>query len=149
VGWVVTIFSSAVVWPILALVSAGLFALVFLFIFGYEGSFRVLLSITAHALLVAAVGSVLVVPLKILAGDPTISLTPALLIPGEAEGVLGRFLGFLEVFNLWTYALIGAGAAVMDGKRPVSHGVTVALGVSIGLSFLLALVAGMLGGGGG
>jgi nitrate reductase NapE component len=142
VGWVSAVFVTVVAWPLLALLTTGVYGVVFLFLFGYEGSFRVLLSVVAHALLVVAAGALVLVPLRILAGDPHLTLSVATLLPFLGEGFLLRFAGLLDLFNLWAYVLVGVGAAVMDGRRTPAAGVAVALGVALLLSLLLAAVSG-------
>jgi hypothetical protein len=125
----------------------GVYGVVFLFALGYEGSFRVLLSVVAHALLVVAVGALVLVPLRILAGDANLTLSVATLLPFLGDGFLLRFAGLLDLFNLWAYVLIGVGAAVMDGRRSPAAGVAVSLGVALILSLLLAAISGMGGAG--
>lgn len=145
VGWISAVFVGVVAWPLLALLTTGVYGVVFLLALGYEGSFRVLLSVVAHALLVVAVGALVLVPLRILAGDANLTLSVATLLPFLADGFLLRFAGLLDLFNLWAYVLIGVGAAVMDGRRSPAAGVAVSLGVALILSLLLAAVSGMGG----
>lgn len=138
VMWVVSIFGPLLFWPIMALITAGLYSVVFLFAFGYEGRFRQMLSITAHALLVAAIGALLLTPLRIMAADPQMTLSLGSLLYFFEEGFLATFLGLLDLFNIWTYILIGLGAAVVDGTRAYSHGVLVALGTAILITAVIA-----------
>jgi hypothetical protein len=148
VTWVSTIFASVVAWPLFVLMTAGLYALVFLFGLGYEGSFRVTLSISAHALLVAAAGGLLLVPLRVLAGDASLTLSPALFLPFLGEGLARRLLELLEFFNLWAFFLVGVGSAVADGQRSVTRSGAAAVAVAALLALLLAAAAGALAGGG-
>jgi hypothetical protein len=145
--WVVTLFTAVVAWPLLALVSSGLFALVFLFVFGYRGDFRRIFSVVSHALLVVAVGGLLLVPARVLSGDISFSLSMATLLPFAGGGLVGRYLELMDLFNLWAYALIGMGAAVVDGTRTQGHGIAVAVGTALLLSLPIAAVMAALGGG--
>lgn len=145
VGWISAVFVGVVAWPLLALLTTGVYGVVFLLALGYEGTFRGLLSVVAHALLVVAVGALVLVPLRILAGDANLTLSVATLLPFLADGFLLRFAGLLDLFNLWAYVLIGVGAAVMDGRRSPAAGVAVSLGVALILSLLLAGLSGMGG----
>lgn len=140
---VAAVFGSVVIWPIMAVLSAGVIALVLMFGFGFEGSFRRYLSVTAHAFLVPAVAALLLVPLRILARDPSFTLSVgnlAFFLP--EEGLVSRFLGFLDLLNLWAYALIGLGAAIVDGARSAATAVS----VTVGLVVLVTLVATVLTG---
>lgn len=134
--WVFGVFGMVVIWPLLALVSAGIYALLYLFVFGYQGNFRTLFAITAHALLIAAVASVLLVPLRIAAGDPQLSLSVGTFLTFLEEGYVSRLAGLLDLFNLWAYVLVGMGAAIMDGRRALGHGI----GISVGTALLVSVV---------
>jgi len=138
VTWIFSIFGPLLFWPVMAIITAGLYALVFLFAFGYEGRFRQLLSVTAHALLVAALGALLVAPLRIMAGDPQLTLSIGSMLLFLEDGFLATFLGLMDLFNLWTYVLIGIGAAVVDGGRTHLHGVMVAVGTAILITLVIA-----------
>ncbi|TVP58225.1 MAG: hypothetical protein EA351_04255 [Gemmatimonadales bacterium] len=142
VAWVFGIFGPLVFWPLLAVITAGLYSVIFLFAFGYEGSFRKLLSITAHALLVAALGTLLLAPLRMITADPQLTLSVGSFFFFLEDGILLRFLELLDLFNLWTYVLIGIGAAVIDGSRSRTEGAMVALGAAVLFSFVLAALTG-------
>lgn len=127
-------------WIVMAAISAGIYSLVYLFFFGYEGSFRQLLAITANALLVAAVGTLLLVPLRIATGDLELTLSVATFLPFLEDGFFATFLRLLDLFNLWCYVLIGMGAALMDGRKSVAHGVSISLGLSILITIVMASI---------
>ncbi len=147
VTWVSTIFASVVVWPLFVLLTSSIFALVFLFGLGYEGSFRTTLSVSAHALVVVALGSLALLPVRILAEDASLSLTPAIFAPVLDEGLLLRYLELLDFFNLWAFLLVGVGAAVVDGKRSIRTGGAVGVGIALVLALFLAALMNAFGGG--
>jgi hypothetical protein len=142
VSWVFSIFGPLVFWPLMAVITAGLYGAVFLFGFGYEGSYRKLLSVTAHALLVAALGMLLLGPVRAMTGDPSLTLSVGSLLFFFEEGYLARFLGLLDLFNLWVYILIGAGAAVVDGTRSRTEGAVVAVAAAMLISAVIAAFTG-------
>jgi hypothetical protein len=125
-----------VVWPVVILGSAGIYAVTLLFGFGFEGTYRQYLAVTAHAVLVPALAGLLLVPLKIMTQDPQLSLSVGSLLFFMEEGLMARFLGFLDFFNLWSYVLVGIGAAVVDGSRSPK----VAISVTVGIALLISLV---------
>jgi hypothetical protein len=125
-----------VVWPVIILGSAGIYAVTLLFGFGFEGTYRQYLAVTAHAVLVPALAGLLLVPLKIMTQDPQLSLSVGSLLFFMEEGLMARFLGFLDFFNLWSYVLVGIGAAVVDGSRSPK----VAISVTVGIALLISLV---------
>jgi len=130
------IFGPVIVWPIVAAVSAGIYALVLLFGFGFRGTYRQYLSVTAHALLIPALGAVILVPLKIMTEDPAFSLSLGSLFFFLEEGYLARLLSYLDLFGLWSYVLVGLGAAIVDGTRSPRT----AISVTVGLAVLVAAV---------
>lgn len=129
---------SLVLWPILVLLIAGLFHLVFRLGLGYRGAFRQYLSVTAHAMLIGAAGALFLLPLRIFAQNVQLQLTLGALLPEIGEGLLGRSLAYLDLFNLWASGLIGLGASILDGSRSVGSSIGFALGVTL----LLALILG-------
>jgi hypothetical protein len=134
-----------VILPIVIALSAGLFSLVFLFGFGFEGRYKQYFSIAAHAALVLGVAGLALTPLRILSGNVQFTLTLGGLVPFLGDGLLGRFMNLLDLFALWTIGLIGVGAAVIDGKK----GLAGAAATSVGTLLLLLLLAASLGLGGG
>lgn len=130
--------------PIMAFAGAGLFSLLFLFGMGYEGSYGRILSVTAHALLFLGIAGLLLTPARILSGNLQFTLSIGSLLPFFGDGLVGRFLNLLDLFGLWAAALIGMGAATMDGQRSPASGALVSLGAVL---LLLLLVAGVFGAG--
>jgi hypothetical protein len=136
VFWVFSVFGAFVIWPLVGVISAGIYSVIFLFVFGFDGSFRRMLSVTAHALLVAAFGMLLLAPLRIAAEDPQLTLSVGTFFGFLEGGFWKRFLELLDLFNLWAYVLVGLGASVVDGRRSPAFGV----GISVGAGLLLSLV---------
>jgi hypothetical protein len=145
VTWVTTVFGILLIWPITVYVSSAIYAGLFLFVFGYEGSWKQLRAITAYALLISAAASLLLVPFRFAAEDPSLILSVGRILPDVGDGFLGRFLNLLDLPGLWAAGIVGVGAAVMDGRRTVNHGVGVALGVSVALYLVIAWVSGFFG----
>lgn len=141
VSWLAGVFGALLFWPVMVFVSAGIWALVFLFLFGYGGSYRQLVVVTAHAFLVSALASVVLVPLRVFTGDFTSSLTAAAFFPFLGDGLLRTFLEFTDLFTLWAYGLVGLGAALVDGERSPGQGVTVSVATALLLTFVIASVA--------
>lgn len=138
IGQVAAVFGAFVAWPLMGLITAGVYALLFRFGLGYTGQFRQYLSVTAYALLVPAMGALVLAPLRILVRDPQFSLSLATLLPMGTEGFIPTFLGFLDLFNLWAYILIGAGVAVISRKEEIGPSVGVSLGFALVMSALIS-----------
>lgn len=140
VTWVTSIFGPLIFWPLMATVTAAVYSAIFLFAFGWEGRFRQYFSLVAHAFLVVAVGTLLVAPLRALAGDPQLTLSVGSFFGFLPDGVLLQFLELLDLFNLWSYVLLGLGAAVIDGSRRLSAGVLISVGASLLVTLLIAAI---------
>jgi hypothetical protein len=149
-GTVVTIARFASVagsfffYPVIVAIMAGLFSLLFLFGMGFEGRFKQYFSIAAHASLVLAVIGVILTPLRILSGNVQFSVNVGALLPFLEGSLLGRWSSMMDVFSLWSVALIGVGAAVIDGKKSPAT----AAGVAVGALLLVMLIFASFGLGG-
>lgn len=112
-------YLSAVVGPLaLTAVLGGFLYFVYTLVLGGEGEFRQLFSVSAHAMLIPAVGGLALLPLMIATGDPQVRLALHLLVPGlDADGYLHALLRGLNVFSLWTAAVLGVGVAAVYGRR--------------------------------
>lgn len=126
--------AGLVFWFVSAAVFSGILAGVFAFVLGDRISYRQMLSGYAHASLVAALGSLLVAPLRVIQRDPQLTLSLGTFLPG-LEGYAGAFLGMLDLFGLWCYFLVALAVTRFDPRRTLG----VAVGVTFGL--FLAFVA--------
>lgn len=131
-----------VFFPIFGVLGTTFYVLVFKVALGYEGSFKQYMSVTAHALLVSAVGTLALTPARILAENPQMILSVGALVPGVEGGFFARFLGYLDLFSIWVAALIGYGASVLDGRRSAGSSVAYALVASGLVAILIAAVTG-------
>jgi len=127
---------------IMAFVLAGIVKLFFSFLFGDEGSYGQYLSVVAHAFIISALGSLLLVPLKLSQGDPSVTLSLGTFAFFLEEGYPLRVLKMLDLFAFWTYAVIAIGVTKIDSKR----GFGFALAFFFALALVFALVFGIFGG---
>lgn len=138
---VAAVIGGAVFWFVWAFVIAGVTAVIFSFILGDEGRYRQYLSVTAHALLIPALGGLATVPLRIARRDPQLSLNLGLFVPGVEGTYLGSFLTTLDLFLLWGYVVIALGVHQIDRNRSWGSAAAVilclALLMSAGLAFLI------------
>jgi hypothetical protein len=111
--------SAAVVnFVVIVVIGLGLFALTS-FLMGGKATAVQSIAVAAHAMLVHIPKAIIIVPLAIARQDPTITLGPGALMPvSEATGFLGKgmaiFLGYFDLFNLWSLALCILGMAVVS-----------------------------------
>lgn len=131
--------------PVAVLLIAGMLLFCFNVVLGGAAEFRQLVSVSAHALLVPTLGSLLVLPLMIAANDPGVALALHLLVPGLEEGFLFRLLHGLNVFGIWAAVLLGLAVSRLYPRRSFGPSVTVVLGVYVGMKVAWAFLGGLFG----
>jgi hypothetical protein len=112
----------------IALGIAGLLALVFGALMRGQARFAQYLAISSHALLVPALGALLLLPLRF--ANPELEPSLALLTPWlSPEGWPFRLLASLNVFSLWTILLLALGVSTVDRDIPWGRAAAVLLGI--------------------
>lgn len=144
-GSVIRIFSilgGGIFFFLAAFLQAGIVTLVFSFLLGDEGRFAQYLAVVSHASIISALGALLLVPLRIAQGDPSVTLNLGTFAFFLEEGYPLRVLRMLELFTLWSYAVMAIGVTKIDPRR----GLGSALGVFGAVALIFALVFASFGG---
>jgi hypothetical protein len=136
------VISGVVGWFIWAFILAGIVTFVFSFLFGDEGRYSQYLSVVSHALFIGAVGAVLLLPLRIAQGDPSLTLNVGTFLPFLEEGYAFRVLKLLDLFGLWGYAVMAVGVTKIDHRR----GLGFSLAFFWAFALVFALAFGVFGG---
>lgn len=140
-GRILAAFSALAGHPLIAFAFAGVLALLFSVLAGGRATYRQYLALASHALVLLSLGMLLTVPLRALTGDPEAQWSLALLLPGMRDaGLLGRTFAALDLFTLWTLAVLAVGAAVLNRFRPVLRTAVPLYGLYLALAVALALV---------
>ena len=129
---------------LVTLISPLVFTLVtyviFVFIRGDRATFRQHLCVNAHAGVVAAVGHVLLYPLRVRSLDVEQTLSVGSFFPFLPEGFLFEMLSALDLFPLWSCIVAGIGLAVIDERRSATSTAMVLVGVLVVIAVIRALV---------
>jgi hypothetical protein len=144
-GGIIKVFSilgAVIMTPVMMFVLAGIVTLVFSFLAGGEGRYVQYLSMVTHASIISAVGALLLVPLKIAQGDPSITLSLGTFFSFLGEGYGLRVLKMLDLFALWSYVVMAIGVSKIDPKRSMGF----ALGFFLLFAVAFALIFGLFGG---
>jgi hypothetical protein len=128
-------------WALFAVVTTGIVTVIFTFLLGGEGKFKQYLSIVAHAYLISAVSYLALVPLRISAGDPQLLLSVGTLIPIGGDAYLGKFLGLIDLFGLWTWAVVGLGVSTITKKLSWGTAAAILMVIPVGFAALFAIWA--------
>lgn len=137
-----SVASGVIFWFIWAFILSGIVTLVFSFLFGDEGRYTQYLSVVGHALFIGAVGALLLVPLRIYQQDPSLTLNLGTFLPFLEEGYAFRVLKLLDLFGIWSYAVMAVGVATMDPRRKIGS----SLAFFMAFAVIFALVFGIFGG---
>lgn len=130
---------GGVFWFVWVFLLAGILSVVFAFVLGDDGRYRQYLAVTAHALLIAAVGGLATVPLRIVRRDPGLTLNVGLFADLE-PGYLMNFLTTLDLFLLWSYVVMAVGVHEIDPRRSWASAAAILLTVAVVLGAGLAFV---------
>lgn len=130
---------GAVGWFLITAFFAGVITVIFGFLFGDQVRYVQYLSVMAHAYLVAAVGGLFMTPLRITARNLELRLTLGTLTPFLPDGYFSRLLGWLELFGLWAWVLVGVGVAAMNPKRSTRSAVGVVLVIPVLIAAVIAI----------
>ena len=80
-----TVLSTLVFYCAWAFLLAGILTVVFGFLFGDDVSYRQYLSVVSHGLFITAVGGALLLPIRVMLGDPRMTLSVGTFLISLAE----------------------------------------------------------------
>ena len=116
-GRLLAMMSAFVGHPILAFCLAGVLSLVFTILGGGAASFRQYLAVASHAMLIPALGTIILLAANALGHGP-VSFDLAILAPGPTRGGLAlRVLAGIDPFMIWMLLVTAVGVAQLDGRR--------------------------------
>jgi hypothetical protein len=105
--------------PVKAWLLAGALMLGFGRLLRGSAGFWHYLAVTTHALLISALGALVVLPLQVARADASIAPSLALLLPGvERFGTLGQVLAGINPFTVWMLAVMALGVATLNRRSP-------------------------------
>jgi hypothetical protein len=134
--------AAFVVWWVLLAVFAGLVMGFFTFLMGHEGTYRQYLAVVAHAHLISATSTVLLLPLRIAAEDAQLLLSLGAFAVWLEPGYLLRVLSLLDLFGLWAWTLVGLGAARIGRKKSWVGAAVIVMVIPVTMAALIAIFTG-------
>lgn len=138
-GRILQAFSAAAMLPVVAFAAAGMLTLLFKVILRGSATYRQYLAVTAHVLLIPAVGALLLRVWSLLSGGGRTALSLATFAPGiDPGGWLYGWLDGLNLFTLWAVGIAAVGVGVLESRRSAT-GAAVLL-----YALLLAWVGGIV-----
>jgi hypothetical protein len=140
-GRAIAMLATLATHPVTAFVLAGMLTLAFAILGGGRGTYREYLSLSAHALLIPALGSLVTLIIRLaLPGAMPGGIADTLLRPDETESLLVATAATLDPFLLWMMVVLGVGVHVLD-RRFTRFG---AAAILVSAYFLLVLASAYL-----
>ncbi len=130
-----------VVTPIIFLLLSGLFYLIGNILLGGDGTYKKILSVFCWSSMVLALSAIIKTPLVIIKESLNISLSPAMLLPGDALGTkLYVLLSKFDFFTIWFLIIfaIGFGMIYKFSKARAFATIGITWGVWIALSVIFS-----------
>jgi hypothetical protein len=139
---ITSILGGAIMTPVMMFVLAGIVTGIFSFLLGGEGRYKQYLSVIAHASIITGLSTLLLVPLKIAQGDPSMTLNLGTFFSFLGDGYVFRALKMLDLFALWSYAVMAIGVTKMDPRRTFGFALTVFIGFALAFALIFAFFPG-------
>lgn len=134
--------AAFVFWGIMLTVFTGVVMVFFAVLLGHDGTYRQYLAVVAHAHLISATSGVLLLPLRIATEDARLLLSLGTFAVFLEPGYMLRFLGFLDLFGLWAWLLVGLGAARIARKEPWAGGAVMVMLIPVTMAAVIAIFSG-------
>lgn len=131
--------------PISEFFFAGVVTLIFSFVLGDEGTYKQYLAVVSHAWLITMTVELLLVPLKISQGDPTMTVSIGTFFFFLGEGYLLKALNLLALSKLWASLVLAAGVHAIDPKRKFATAATVFIALNVIVAFVTAAFSPTMG----
>lgn len=141
---VMTVVSQFIFIPIMALFFGGLFWGLFNAILGGTASFKHVLTVVAHGMVIMALGTAISVPIMLMQGAISMSgpFNLGALVPMLDEtSFVARLLGGVNVFTIWQTIVVAIGLAVLYKRKPGS----IAVGLLFGYLLFTAVIVSVFG----
>lgn len=117
---IVSVVGILVISPVIVMIFTGLYWLLFNVILGGTATFRQVLAVVSHSMIISSVGMALGAPIMILQGKMT-NAGPfnlrALAMGAEPDSFLAHFLGSISVFQVWGIIVTSIGLSVLYRRK--------------------------------
>jgi len=138
IRWFGVVASTLVIF-VIGFVMSGIYTLIFAFVLGDEGRYRQYLAMFAHAMIIPALLSLALVPLRIQTRDPQFALSVGSFLGTFMEpGYLLNVFRFMDLTQLWSTAVIACGAHAIDRRRSFVSAFATMLLVTLAFALVVA-----------
>ena len=134
--------AAFVFWWVALAIFVGVVMVLFAVLMGHEGTYRQYLAVVAHAHLIAATSTVLLLPLRIAAEDAQLLLSLGAFAVFLESGYFLRVLSLLDLFGLWAWILVGLGATRIGRKESWVGTAVVVMVIPVTMAAVIAIFTG-------
>jgi hypothetical protein len=124
---VLSIVGGGVGFTLVAFVGAAVTTFVYAFVLGDEGTYRQYLAVGVHAAIIPALAALMLVPMRIAAGDPQTTISVATFLSFLPRGLLYNILRAADVSQMWATLVVAQGVHAVDRRRSVRSAVAIQL----------------------
>lgn len=114
-------------------------AVIFVFIRGDRATYRQHLCVNAHTGVIAALGALFLMPLRMRGMDFQETLSVGSFFGFLPDGYLSSVLAALDLFSLWSCIVAGIGLAAIDPRRSPKSTAIILVGVLLAFAMIRAL----------
>lgn len=137
---VISIVGAAVGFIVISFLGAGINTFIFAFVLGDEGKYRQYLAVGSHAAVIPMLAAILLVPMRIAAEDPQLTINLSTFLGFLPQGYLFNVLRMMDVTQIWAALVTAQGIHAIDRRRSLGS----AAAVQLGFVLLIALLLGWL-----
>jgi hypothetical protein len=139
---IVSVIVGPIAFFVMAFIISGVITLVFSILLGDEGRYGQYLSVMAHASIISSAGALLLLPLKLAQGDPSLTLNVGTFAFFLEDGYMSRVLKMIDLFGLWSFAVMAVGVTKIDPRRSFGSALAVFMVFAVGMALLFGLFGG-------
>lgn len=135
---IVSIAGAGIGFIVISFIGAAVTTFIFAFVLGDEGNFKQYLSVGVHAAVIPAVVALLMIPMRIAAGDPQLTINLGTFLVFIPDGYFANVLRAMDVSQIWSALVLSQGIHMIDRRRSFGSAAAIQLGVLV----VIALIAG-------
>jgi hypothetical protein len=135
---VISIAGAAIGFIVISFFGAAITTFLFAFVLGDEGKYKQYLAIGVHAAVIPTLVAVLLIPMRIAAGDPQLTINLSTFLVFLPDGMIYNTFRAMDISQIWSTLVMAQGIHAIDHRR--SYGSAVAIQLAILL--VIALIAG-------
>lgn len=142
------IVGTFVTMPIVSLIMAAIYFVIFNAILGGSGTFKQVLAIVTHSQVIGALGAALGAPIMLMQGTMSMSgpFNLGALVPMLDEtSLFARVLGATSVFTLWGIVVTAIGFATLYRRKTANIAIALLVAYLVLVTAILAVVGSFMG----